>query len=59
MYDDEVFADPFHYQLTMFESPLLVRLSRLLHAHIAYEVAVPKSPQKYAEFPIVLYDLMR
>ena len=47
MYDDEIFADRFRYQLAMLEIPLLVRLSRLLHAHIAYEVAVPKSPQKY------------
>ena len=59
MYDDEVFADRFRYQLIMFEIRLLVRLSRLLHAHIVYEVAVAKSPPKYAEFSIVLHDLKR
>ena len=40
--DDEVLADRFRYQLTMFEIRLLVRQFRLLHAHIAYEVAVAK-----------------
>ena len=39
MYDDDVFADRFRYQLTMLEIRLLVRLSRLLHAHIVYEIA--------------------
>ena len=42
MYDDGVFADRFNYKLTMIEIPVLVRLSRLLHAHIAYEIAVAK-----------------
>ena len=52
MYDDEVFADRLSYQLIMLEIRLLVRLSRLLHAHLAYEVAVAKSPPKYAEFTL-------
>ena len=43
----------------MFETRLLVRLSRLLHADIAFEVAVAKSPPKYVEFSIVLHDLNR
>ena len=38
MYDDAVFADRFRYQLTMFEIRILIWLSRLLHAHIAYEI---------------------
>ena len=42
IYDDEVFADRFRYQLNMFEHRVLVRLSRLLHAHMAYEIAVAK-----------------
>ena len=42
MYDDEVFADRFCYQLTMLEIRVLVRQSRLLHAHIAYEIDVGK-----------------
>ena len=36
MYDDAVFADRFRYQLTMFGILVLIGLSRLLHAHIAY-----------------------
>ena len=59
VYNDEVFADRFRYQLIMFEIRLLVRLSRLLHADIACEVAVAKSPPKYVEFSIVLHDLKR
>ena len=37
MYNDAVFADRFRYQLTMFENPLLIGLSRLRDTHIAYE----------------------
>ena len=36
------FADRFRYQLSMFEIRVLIRLSRLLHAHIAYEMAAVK-----------------
>ena len=36
MYDDVVFADGFRYPLTIFRNRLLIGLSRLLHAHIAY-----------------------
>ena len=42
IYDEEVSSDRFHYQLTMFGIRLLVWLSRLQHAHIAYEIAVAK-----------------
>ena len=38
MHDDAVFADRFRYQLTMFEISILIWLSRLLHAHIAYDI---------------------
>ena len=37
MYDDVVFADRIRYQLTMFGIAVLIGLSRLCHAHIAYE----------------------
>ena len=40
MYNDEVFADRFRYQLTMFEVCILIGLSRLFHAHIAYEIVL-------------------
>ena len=42
IYDEKVFADRFRYQLTMFEDRELARIYRLLHAHIAYEMAVAK-----------------
>ena len=42
MYDDDVFVGRFRYQFTMFETVVLVRLSRLLYARIAYEIAVAK-----------------
>ena len=37
MYDDAVFADRFRYQLSMFGIRLLIGLSRLIHARVAYE----------------------
>ena len=37
MYDDVIFADRFRYPLTMFGNPVLIKLSRVLDAHIAYE----------------------
>ena len=42
MYDDAVFADRFRYQLTMFEIGVLIGQSRLLRAHIAYEIDTAK-----------------
>ena len=42
MYDDEVFADRFCYQLTMFEMHILIGLSRRHHDHIAYEIVLSK-----------------
>ena len=35
MYDDAVFANRFHYQLTTFEIRVLIWQSRFFHAHIA------------------------
>ena len=40
MYDDEVFARRFRYQLVMFEIGILIWLSRLLHGHITYEIVI-------------------
>ena len=42
MYDDAFFADRFRYQLTMFGIRVLIWLSRLLHAHIAYGIDTAK-----------------
>ena len=38
--DDAVFADRFRYHWTMFGMGILIRLSRLLNTHIAYETAI-------------------
>ena len=40
IYDDADFADRFRYHLTMFWMRILIRLSRLLNTHIAYEIAI-------------------
>ena len=53
MYDDVVFADRFRSPLTMFGNRLLIRLSILLHGHIAYETDTAKASQHFAEFPVV------
>ena len=47
MYDDEVFADPFGLQLTMFEISILIGISPLLLAHIGYEIVVSKISTGY------------
>ena len=43
MYDDVVFADWFRYPLIMFMNGIWIGLSRLLHAHIAYETDTAKT----------------
>ena len=42
MYDDKVFTDRFRYEITMFEVCILIRISWLLHAHVAYEIVLTK-----------------
>ena len=42
MCDDVVFPDRFRYQLTMFGIAVMIGLSRLLPAHIAYEIDIEK-----------------
>ena len=42
MHDYEIFLDRFRYQSSMFEILVLLRLSRLLHDPIAYEIDVAK-----------------
>ena len=42
MDDDAVLADRYRYQLTMFGIPVLIGLSRLVPAHIAYEIDTAK-----------------
>ena len=42
MYDDAVLADRYGYQLTMLGIQVLIGLSRLLRAHISYEIDTAK-----------------
>ena len=43
MFDNVVFADRFRYQLIMLGNGIWIGLSRLLHAHIAYETDTAKT----------------
>ena len=53
MNDDTVFAIRLSYQVTMFRIRVLIWISRLLHAHIAYEILTAKTIAAFSEFPIV------
>ena len=59
MYDDAVFAHGFRYQLTMFVIRVLVWLSTLLHAHIAYEIDTAKIMEAFFRIPYCSHDLIR
>ena len=41
MYDDDVFAGRFRYQLIMIEMRIFIELSRIPHGHIACEILIP------------------
>ena len=57
MYDDEIFADRFRYPLAKFGNGLFIGLSRLLNAHIAYEVDSAKIIAAFDRITYCLYDL--
>ena len=59
MYDYAVFADRFRYQLIMFEIRLLIGLSRLIHAHVAYETDDAKIISAFCRISYCLHDLIR
>ena len=59
MYDAIVLADRFRYQLTVFGIPVLIGLSQLLHAHIAYELDTAKIITKFFLISYCLYDWMQ
>ena len=59
MYDNAVFADRFNYQLTMFEIRILIWLSRLLHAHIAYEIDTSNVIAAFCRISYCLHDFIR
>ena len=59
MYDDAVFANRVHYQLTMFGIPVLISLSRFFHAHIAYVTDTDKIIAAFFRISYCLLDLLR
>ena len=59
IYDDADFADRFPYQLAMFGIPVLIWLSWLLHAHIAYITDGAKIIAAFCRISYCLHDFMR
>ena len=59
MYDDVVFSDRFHYQLTMFGLRVLMWQSRIFHAHIAYEIETDKIIAAFRRISYCLHDFIR
>ena len=59
MYDDAVFAIRFRYQLTMFGIRVLIWLSRLFHAHIAYVINTDEMIAALFRISYCLHDLIR
>ena len=58
-YDVVVFADRFRCPLTLFGSRIWIGLSRLLHAHIAYEIYTAKFIAAFCRIFYCLYDYIR
>ena len=59
MYVDADFAVRFLYQLNAFGIRVLIGLSRLRHAHIAYETYGAKIIPEFCRISYYLYDLIR
>ena len=59
MYGHAVFAIRFRYQLAVFGVRVLIWLSRLLHAHIAYEIDTNKIIAAFFRISYCLLDLIR
>ena len=59
MYDDADFAVRFLYELNVFGIRVLIGLSRLCHAHIAYETDGVKIMPEFCRISYYLYDLLR
>ena len=59
MYGDAVFAIRFRYQLAIFWIRVLIWLSRLLHARIAYEIDTDKIIAAFFRISYCLIDLIR
>ena len=59
MYDDADFAVRVLYQLNVFGIRVLIGLSRLCHAHIAFETDGAKIIPEFCRISYCLYDLIR
>ena len=59
MYDNAVFANRFHYQLTMFGIGVLIWPSRFFHAHIAYVIDSAKIIAAFCRISYCLHDVIR
>ena len=59
MYDDVVFADRFRYPEAVFNSTVLMGLSRLLHSHNAYEIDAANIIAALCGISYCLSDLIR
>ena len=59
MYDNASFADRFHCQLTMLGNRVLIGLSRLLHAQIAYEIDTTKIIAAFCRISYCLHNVIR
>ena len=59
IYDDADFADRFRYQLAMLGIPVLIWLSWLFHAHIAYITDSAKIMAPFCRISYCLHDFIR
>ena len=59
IYDDADFAHRLRYQLAMFGMRVLIRLSWLLHAHIAYITYGAKIIAAFCRFSYCFHDFIR
>ena len=59
MCDDAVFANRFHYQLSMFGIRVLIWVSRFFHAHIVYVIDTDKIIAAFFRISYCVLDLIR
>ena len=53
------FADRIRYRLTMFWNGVLIGISRLRHAHIAYDLDTAKIIAAFCRISYCLHDILR
>ena len=59
MYDDNIFADRFRNQLTMFEMRVTIGLSRLLDNHIVHVIVISQITTVNLHDDVVFADRFR